>query len=45
MEDIDNVPYASVVGNLMYAMVYIKPKISQAVGVLNRFMNNPRYEH
>jgi hypothetical protein len=31
----DRVPYASVVGSLMYVMVYTKPNISQAMGILN----------
>ena len=34
------VPYASLVGSLMYAMVYTRPDIAQAVGVLSRFMAN-----
>ena len=39
------VPYANVVGNLMYAMVSTRPNISHAVGVVSRFMANPREEH
>ncbi|PNX98882.1 aspartyl-tRNA synthetase [Trifolium pratense] len=35
------VPYASVVGSLMYAMVCIRPNISQAISVVGRFMANP----
>jgi hypothetical protein len=30
------VPYASVVGSLMYAMVYTRPNIAHAVGVLSK---------
>jgi hypothetical protein len=33
-EDMSRVPYASAVGSLMYAMVYSRPEISHAVGVL-----------
>ena len=40
MEDMSRVPYASVVGSLMYAMVYTRPDIAQAVGVLSQFMAN-----
>jgi len=40
-----HVPYASAVDNLMYAMVYTKPYISHAVGLLSRFMSKPRKEH
>lgn len=39
------VPYANVVGNLMYAMVSTRPDISHAVGVVSRFMANPGEEH
>ena len=40
-----NVSYASVVGSLMYAMVYIRLDISHAVGVLSRYMTIPGKEH
>ena len=36
------VPYASAIGNLMYAMVCIRPDIAHAVGVVSRFMSRPR---
>jgi len=39
------VPYASVVGSLMYAMVYIRLDIAHAVGVLSVFMSKPGKEH
>ena len=41
MEDTIFVPYASVVGSLMYGMVCTKPDIAQVVGVSCRFMANP----
>ena len=44
-EDMSRVPYASAVGSLMYAMVYTRPNITHAVGVLSRFMSNPGKEH
>ena len=44
-EDMSCVPYASVVGSLMYTMVCTRPDIAHAVGVLSRFMSNPRKEH
>ena len=44
-EDMSRVPYASAVGSLMYAMVCTRPYIAHAVGVLSRFMSNPRKEH
>ena len=39
------IPYASVVGSLMYVMVCIRPDLAQAVGVVSRFMSNLRKEH
>jgi len=44
-EDMSRVPYASVVGSLMYAMVYTRLYIAHVVGVLSRFMSKPRKEH
>eukprot|EP00253_Pinus_taeda_P027226 PITA_27226 len=44
-EDMSRVPYASAVGSLMYAMVYTRPDIAHAVGVLSRFMSKPGKEH
>jgi len=38
-------PYANVVGNLMYAIVSTRLDISHAVGVVNEFMENPVEEH
>ena len=36
------VPYASAIGNLMYAMVCIRPDIAHVVGVVSRFMSRDR---
>jgi len=44
-EDMSHVPYASVVGSLMYAMVCTRLDIVDAVGVLSRFMTKPGMEH
>jgi hypothetical protein len=44
-EDMFHVPYPSVVGSLMYAMVCTRPKITHAVGFLSRYMSKPRKEH
>jgi hypothetical protein len=43
--NMENVPYASAIGSLMYAMVCIRPDISQAVSVVSRFMANLRKAH
>jgi hypothetical protein len=45
IEDMAHVPYESVVGILMYAMVYTQPDISHVVGVLSRYMSTPGKEH
>jgi hypothetical protein len=39
------VPYASVVDNLMYAMVCTRPNIAHAMRVLSRHMSKPGNEH
>ena len=44
-EDMKNVPYASVMGNLMYVMVCTRPDISHAVGVVSHFLSNLGREH
>ena len=40
-----HVPYASAVGFLMYSIVYTRPNISHAVGVLSRYMTTLGKEH
>ena len=44
-EDMFHVPYASAVSSLMYAMVYTRPNIAHAVGVLSKFMSKLGKEH
>nr|GMD22027.1 Retrovirus-related Pol polyprotein from transposon TNT 1-94 [Ipomoea batatas] len=39
------VPYSSVVGSLMYAMVCTRPDLAHAVSVVSRYMHNPGKEH
>ncbi|RYA84029.1 hypothetical protein DD594_26620, partial [Enterobacter cloacae complex sp. 4DZ1-17B1] len=39
------VSYAAAVGSLMYAMVWTRPDIAHAVGVVSRFMDNLGKEH
>jgi len=41
MDYMSKVPYASVVGSLMCAMVCTRPDIAHAVGVVSRYMNDP----
>ena len=40
-EDMSHVPYASVIGSLMYAIVCTRPGIAHALGVLSRYMSKP----
>ena len=35
------VPYASIVGSLMYAMLCTKPDICYSIGMVNRYQSNP----
>jgi hypothetical protein len=39
------VPHSSAIGSLMYAMVYTRPNIAHAVGVVSGYINNPGKEH
>ncbi len=43
--DMQWVPYAFVVGSLMYAMVCTIPDIAHVVGTVSRFLSNPGREH
>ncbi|XP_050895544.1 secreted RxLR effector protein 161-like [Lathyrus oleraceus] len=40
-----NIPYAYVVGSLMYAQVCARPDIAFAVGILGRYQSNPGMDH
>jgi hypothetical protein len=44
-KDMESIPYASVVGSLMYAQTCTRPDISFAVGMLGRYQSNPGREH
>ena len=44
-KEMQNVPYASAVGSLMYDMVCTRPDIAQAVSTVSRFMSNPGRPH
>ena len=44
-ENMAKVPYSSVIGSLMYAMVCTRSDIAHAVGVVSRFLENSRKEH
>jgi hypothetical protein len=40
-----SIPYAGIVGSLMYGMIATRPDIAFAVGMLARFMCNPGMKH
>ena len=44
-KEVFRVPYASAVGSLMFAIIYTRPDIAQAVGAISRYMANPGKEH
>jgi hypothetical protein len=44
-EDMSKVPYTSVVGCLMYAMVCTRLDLAYAVSVVSKYMANPRRHH
>lgn len=45
IQNMSNVPYASAVGCLMYAMVCTRPDLAHAVSTVSKYMANPGREH
>ena len=45
MDDMDSAHYATIVGSLIYTMVFTRTYITLAMGVLSHLMDNPRHEH
>ena len=43
--EMESVPYAQVVGSLMYDMTSTRPNICHVVGLVSRYQSNPRKEH
>ena len=44
-KDMESIPYASVVGSLMYLQTCTRPDISYVVGMLGRYQSNPGIDH
>ena len=44
-KQMETIPYASVVGSLMYAQICTRPDISFTVGMLGRYQSNPGLDH
>ncbi|GJV45102.1 retrovirus-related pol polyprotein from transposon TNT 1-94 [Tanacetum coccineum] len=45
VERMSNVPYANVVGSLMYLMVYTRPGIAYEVSIVSKYLANPGKNH
>ena len=43
--EMSSIPYSSVVGSFMYAMICTRPNIAHVVGSVSRFLSNPEKEH
>lgn len=41
----ESIPYANIVGSIMYAMVCTRPDIAHVMSLVSRFMSNPRKAH
>ena len=44
VKHMEKIPYASVVGSIMYAMVFSRSNLVYAANMLSRFMSNPGRE-
>jgi hypothetical protein len=44
-KQMEEIPYVSAVGSLMYAQTCTKPDISFTVGMLGRYQSNLRMDH
>ncbi len=44
-KQMEGIPYASIVGSLMYAQTCTRPDISFVVDMLGRYQSNPRMDH
>ena len=44
-EKLKKIPYASAIGNVMYAIVCTRWDIAHAIGVISHFLSNPSKEH
>ena len=45
IENMRQIPYASAVGSLMYAMLCTKPDICYSVGIVSRYQSNLEFDH
>lgn len=45
VKEISQVPYANVVGSIMYTMICTRPDLAHSISVVSRFMANPGKHH
>ena len=45
IQEMQQIPYASAIGSLMYAQVCTHPDIAYIVSMLGRYLSNPRNDH
>nr|XP_048319598.1 secreted RxLR effector protein 161-like [Ziziphus jujuba var. spinosa] len=44
-EDMNNVPYESAIGSVMYVMIYTRADLAHAISILSRYLANPGRKH
>ena len=44
-ERMNNIPYASAIGSIMYAMLCTKPDVAHALSLTSRYQSDPGMEH
>ena len=44
-EKMKDVPYASAIGSIMYAMLCTRPDVCLAISLAGRYQSNPRVDH
>ena len=45
VEQMDKLPYASIIGSVMYVMICTRPDLDHAVSITSRYMSNPGKVH
>ena len=45
IQEMQQIPYASAIGSLMYAQICTRPDIAYIVGMLGRYLSNPGNDH
>ena len=44
-ENMKDVPYASAIGSIMYAMLCTRPDVCHAISLVGRYQSNPGVDH